>query len=297
MLTRTEAYELYLKSLTLNQESNNESDKEVVITERYMQMFEKALKKTRTRKIKKTPITKKEAGEVFVILDSNLYFVLSNTEQYPYEVFIASPFWELASNKDLIVEMDDGTTWVLESIIRYVNNELIDNTAKIGEFSKQDIEIMKNFLTHGKELPENRKGFTLPHSESNPIELFRRKEVERSLFLTVHSIFSSYTQAKIPETVVIDMENSLAEQQILKEASSKLAATSFENFISTEFGELIKDKKHIIVNFKKELVGSMCKVYIHGEIIYEGILPKQLNITTNIKHIEDIEDKLLIEIL
>ncbi len=51
-------------------------------------------------------------GDVYAI--GSLYYIVADTDEYPYEVYIASPYWELASHKDLIVdgrERDTGTIY------------------------------------------------------------------------------------------------------------------------------------------------------------------------------------------
>ena len=119
-------------------------------------------------------------GDVYAI--GSLYYVVADTEEYPYEVFIASPYWELASDKDLIVDGADRR-WVITSIVRYVSDEILSQSCQFDTISRKVLKIMRNYVEKGDPLPKEFTGLSYIEGKGFYQELFRNKEEERSRIL------------------------------------------------------------------------------------------------------------------
>ncbi len=128
-----------------------------------------------------------QVGEVYAF--RSLYFVMSDVEYYPYEVFIVSPYWELASHEDLIADGKDRR-WVVESLVRYVRDELLSVALKMDDIPAKDVEIMKNYIDKGEPLPEERTGLSYIEGMGSYQEMFREKERERSIALSAVGVAS-----------------------------------------------------------------------------------------------------------
>jgi hypothetical protein len=232
-------------------------------------------------------------GDIFML--ANLFFVISDIEEYPYEVFISSPYFELACEKDLIVESQNGKIWVMESITRYVTDELLENAIKVDSIHQESIAIMQNYIKGKSELPKDKIGLKYAKNNDSYQHLFRENQRRISLFLTIESI--NKNDLDIPETIEIDLNNSQQKKEFYQSESNRLSASSFEDFILTQFGEIIKKDNILKINFNNKTAGLIARLYLNKEIIYEGILPKNLKIKSNIKHAEYIKDNLEIEFL
>ena len=122
-----------------------------------------------------------QVGEVYQL--GSLYFVMSDVEYYPFEVLIVSPYWELASNEDLIVD-GKGHRWVIENLVRYVRDEILSVSLKVDEISREDINTMKAYIDEGKPLPKNQTGLSYVEGKGFYQELFKETERERSIALS-----------------------------------------------------------------------------------------------------------------
>ncbi len=281
-------YELYLRSI------ENMEDKNFIMetTENDLKIF-RNIQDTLNKK--PILIDKKNAvceGDIFIF--NNLYFVISDKETYPYEVLIVSPFWELGTHKDIVVNGEENR-WVIESIARYVTDEIIEKSLHIDRVDKKYIEIMKSYLNDETPLPENLTGTEYKDDENSFYELFRKSEIKRSLILTVSSI--EELDDEIDEKIEIDIRNIEAENRAVKEFETKLAAASFERFITTQFGEIIKKDDGIDINFKEDFAGCLAEISINNSTVFDGYLPKKLKIHTNIKYPEQLKEIMNIELL
>ncbi len=281
-------YELYLHSI----KNSEEEDFGMEVTEGDLKIFhsiQDTLDKKPILMDKKNEICE---GDIFIF--NNLYFAVSDMKTYPYDVLIVSPFWELATHKDIVVKGEENQ-WVIESITRYVTEEILERSLQIDRVDKKYIEIMKAYLNNEAPLPENLTGTKYEEDDSSFYKLFRKSEIKRSLILTVSSI--EELDDEIDEKIEIDIRGSEAENRAVKEFETRLAAASFEKFIPTRFGEIIQKDDGIDINFKEDFAGCLAKVSINGSKVFEGYLPRKLKIHTSIKYPEQLEEITDIELL
>ncbi len=230
--------------------------------------------------------TEPHIGEIYLF--NTLYFVISDVEYYPYEVFIASPYWELASNEDLIVEGKEQR-WVIESIVRYVGDEILAASLKVDEISEKDVNIMKAYINEGKPLPENQTGLSYIAGKGFYQELFKESERKRSLFLMPDIGY----EEDIKEEITINLSQYI--ENLEDSLNQRLAAASFDAVIVAEYGDIIKESKSIIVYFNEKYAGVLAKVYAGIKLIYEGFLPKKLILKSTLKHPQSLLEILKIE--
>jgi len=235
---------------------------------------------------------KPKIGNLYMF--DSLFFVISDNEEYPYEVFIVSNFWELATNEDIIIESEAGDKWVIESIVRYVDDDILEKSTHIDDIDTKFIDIMKDYIHNNKSLPEKMVG--MEASEHSFQEKFKKHEVKRSMILTAESLFYEEDE-EMPHNITVSIKNSDIERDVLLKQEYALAAASYEGFIKTQFGEMIKKDGVITIKFDEQYIGLIAKIYANKKEIYSGILPERLNIETEIERIESLKEVLEIEFL
>lgn len=259
-------YKQYLKSL-------KEADNNIKINQKEIKLPEYVLENADN-----DDYIKLEVGNIYQIDD--LYYAIADKDAYPYEVFICSPFWELATEEDLIAEGKERT-WVVESIVRYVNKRYFDRSIFIDKISKDDILLMRDYIHKGKALPSDKVGFKTENKNAFQ-RLFKESEQRRSLFM-----------------MPFFMGNKIENQITLKPLKIKdlpMAADSFEPFASVEHIEIVENEKYITLLFDDEFAGCIAKVYLKDNLIYEGVLPKRLNIAVKL-HPEQVKEILKVEFI
>lgn len=272
-------YEQYLKDL---EQEVKETD--IEISKREIENLRKTqgLLKKQTR----AALPESKIGDVYLI--NNLYFSISDTEECPYEVFIVSPYWELASDKDLIAEGKERR-WVIENLVRYVEEEVLEKSIKVDELKKEDIKIMQDFVNEGKNLPDNRVGLSYIEGKGSYQELFKESERKRSLFLMPDLGYEAYVEEEITINLskfIKELENTLG---------NRLAAASFDNLIVSEYGDITKEDENLVVYFNDKYAGTLARIYAEDTPIFEGFLPKKLIFKSNLRHPQTLEEILKIE--
>ena len=131
-------------------------------------------------------------GNLYAI--ASLYYVVADTDEYPYEVYIASPYWELASHKDLIVDGRERR-WAMLSVVRYVTDGVLAQSFKFDEITPEEVRIMKRHIHFAEPLPYRMTGLSYREGDNSFQELFRNREIERSRVLLA-SMFQSEDQVE-----------------------------------------------------------------------------------------------------
>ena len=272
-----------------NELAETEFKKEFDTSDKDKEMLKKAIDKTKSSipedynllvsKHYKLP----NIGTVYLLPKEKLYFVLSDMEEYPYEVYICSPYCEFATDEDMIVSVN-GECWVLENIVRYVTDEIIKTSFYVGGIDLKDIASMKS----GK-IPDSKKGFRYG-SDNSPSIIFRKNEIARSLFLSAYSVEElDNLENGFEEEVIVDIRNKQSEAEILSQKEFLAAASSFDSFVNVSFGSMYKSQDFIVFEFNDEFVGTNSTVKISNNLIFEGLLPKRLKLKTNINHIQELK--------
>ncbi len=273
-------YEQYLNDL---EQKIEETDK-VEVSKKNIENLREAqnLLKKQTQNISTEP----QIGDVFLI--NSLYFSISDTDECPYEVFIVSPYWELASDKDLIADGKERR-WVIENLVRYVEEEVLEKSIKVDELKKEDIKIMQDFVNEGKKLPDNRVGLSYIEGKGSYQELFKESERKRSLFLMPDLGY----ERDIEEEITINLSPYIKELESM--LSRRLAAASFDSLIVSEYGDITKENKNLVVYFNEKYAGTLARVYAEDTQIFEGFLPKKLIFKSKLRHPQTLNEILKIE--
>lgn len=276
-------YEQYLKDIENTEEK---PEIEITVSEKELEYLRKAkaLLKTKIQLIQEEP----RVGDVYQF--ENVYFVISDTEEYPYEVFIVSPYWELASDKDLIATGKERR-WAIESLVRYVEDDILRKSIKVDEINKEDIKIMQDFINEGKGLPKNRVGLSFIEGEGFYQELFKENERKRTLFLLPDLGY----EPEIEEEVVINLNQYIPELE--NTLNQRLAAASFDALIVKEYGDITKEDGNFVIYFNEEYAGTLAKVFVGNILIFEGFLPKKLILKSTLEHPQTLAEILKIELL
>ncbi len=226
------------------------------------------------------------AGGVYQF--GNIYFVIIEDKEYPYEAVILTPYWELASEKDVITEFD-GRKWGLISLIRYVDDEILAKSIKIGEIDSEDIKDIYEKVENGKEIPQHKRGLNGKYQDK-----FRKMEAERTFVINSVDLDGEY---EIPEVVEIDLVKLGIDDLLTKSESMRLAAASFDELKRYEFGEMVKDDDGITIVFNDDFKGFYAEIFISGIKIYEDILPQMLKLKTAVRTIETVTSNMGIKYL
>jgi len=235
---------------------------------------------------------KAETGKVY--LYKNTYYAIADLKE-PYEAYVCSPFWELATDKDLITEVN-GEWWALEGIVRYVTQEVLNKSVEIGEINPADLEAMKAFIHENHPLPSDRTGL-VPGGKNDPRWKFRQEELRRSLILTAEALNKIFEEEEAAEDKATVIELNIAHSQVEQSIRSdlKAAAASFEDYIQTDFGELIKQNGLFVLMVDDAFVDKPCTINIAGETVYHGYLPEVIKIKTTLNNLETFLSHLQIE--
>ncbi|WP_025209730.1 hypothetical protein [Hippea sp. KM1] len=225
-------------------------------------------------------------GDVYQF--ESLYFVISDTEECPYEVFIASPYWELASDKDLIVDGKEHR-WVIESLIRYVEEDVLDRSIKIDQVSEDDVRIMQRFINEGDRLPKERTGLSYIKGSGSYQELFKENERKRSLFLMPDLGY----EPEIAEEATVNLSQYI--EGLEKTLNQRLAAASFDALIVSEYGDITKENDNFVIYFNEKYAGTLSRVYAKDAVVFEGFLPKKLILKSTLEHPQTLLEILKIE--
>jgi len=272
-------YEQYIKDL-----KEEKIDLKMQVSQKDIEILRKA--KSKQPKVSQKQETPK-IGEVYII--DALYFVISDIEEYPYEVFVVSPYWELASDEDLITDGRERR-WVIENLVRYVDKRILGQSLKVDEIRKEDLELMQNFINGSvDQLPKEKTGLSYERGKGYYQELFKEKERERSLFLMPDLGY----EPEIEEEVEIDLTNTI--KDITKQLNQRLAAASYDAFIVAKYGGITKEDEMFYIYFNDDYCGTLSRVYVADNLVYEGFLPKKLLIKSDIKHPQLLKEVLKIE--
>ncbi len=278
-------YALYLQSI------KGEEVMDIKVEKRDIEILEKAQNNIKPNMF----VIKQESPKTgYLYMLGNLFFVINDASQHPYEIFICSNFWELATDKDIIIQSKSKDTWALESIIRYIDEDTLNQATHIDEIDEKYLNIMRDYLYNDIDLPKNIVGMkATPNSFQ---EKFRKHEIKRSMALTIDSLFYE-EEANTPSTITINIKETELEKNIINKHKHSMAAASYEKFIQTKFGEMIKKDKVITIKFDEQYAGLIAKLYANNKEIFFGTLPKRLNIETNIDKLEILKENLEIEFL
>jgi len=278
-------YEQYLKDI--NSEQNFENlDKETISSE----LKEKIKQKITSAKpiLKKSQNKKPKVGEIY-IFGKALYFAIAETEEYPYKVYIATPYWELCTHEDLIVE-GKYQKYGLTNIIRYVSDETLSLSMKIDEIDEEEIKLMNDFL-EGKigELPKAKRGMQIEKKDNYSLNAkFKTSERERSILLLADVFFEN---EEIPKEIEIELPLNIQSRSNLA-----MAAASKSRYAQADFGDIFSTKNGVKINFKKQYCGDTAIIYLYDEKLFSGVLPEILIIKGEISA-EEIKQYMRIKLI
>ena len=277
-------YEQYIKDIENSQE---QMETKIEVSEKELEHLRDAQKLIKT----KTNLTTEEPQPGDVYQFENVYYVISDVEEYPYEAFVTSPYWELASDRDLIAD-GEKQRWVIENLVRYIEDDVLNLSVKIDHIPKQDIKIMQDYIHEGKKLPQEKTGLSYIEGEGFYQELFKENERKRTLFLLPDLNYES--EFEIDEEVVINLSQYIPELENM--LNQRLAAASFDALIVKEYGDITKEDDNFVIYFNEEYSGTLAKVFVDNILIFEGFLPKKLILKSTLEHPQTLAEVLKIEL-
>lgn len=131
-----------------------------------------------------------EVGNVYEYYDESfpIFFTILDTDEDLYISLVMTPYWEMASDKALIVNFEHllSNKFAILPIILNLNSNFIKKATYIGKLQREDIEILTKFYNGEiQELPEDRRGFSYPEGEGFYQEEFLKNEIERTFKLNI----------------------------------------------------------------------------------------------------------------
>ncbi|MBK3332644.1 hypothetical protein GWK41_06150 [Persephonella atlantica] len=135
----------------------------------------------------KTPVKTKKAefpleqGNIYLFFKKQIpiYYLIIDRIDGLYEVLKVSNYWELANQNDFIIKVDDEMFAIETWNNFYLTEEEVKKSMYIGKLSEEDFKILTDYIS-GKisELPQNKRGLTVPISENFYQIKFHQKESE-----------------------------------------------------------------------------------------------------------------------
>jgi len=180
-------YKDYKKAIS-NQKEVEEQTPEFKISENEIKGVLEILNKVSPSEFEKNE--KIEIGNVYEYQDENfpIFFTILDNDEDLYISLVMTPYWEMASDKALIVNFEHllSNKFAILPIILNLNSNSIKKATYIGKLQKEDIETIRKFY-NGElpELPKDKRGFPYPDNECFCQEEFLRSEIERTFKLNI----------------------------------------------------------------------------------------------------------------
>ncbi len=218
-------------------------------------------------------------GDVFFIELDNIpvyYIILDEEDKDIFKVAKVSEWWRLANQNDMLTEIL-GDTFIIEPWNKFfLTREEIEKSSYIDTISKEDKDLLKDFL-EGKieELPENKRGSFVPEGNYNFYQnKFHKKEAEmvKDYGLRIFEIIDN-KELEDSELNIIE----LAPDRLKKE---ELAAGE-ENkvFIGENFTLFYKKEKGEIEFIPSEnIIGKSAILKIFNEDYFFENLPEKIKL-------------------
>jgi len=106
------------------------------------------------------------------------------------EGLLMSEFWELATNTDMIVELDHpiASKWMIETDKRLylTGKEIYRITSRLNE---NDRTILKDIILNGRPVPIQKSGPKIPPNPKDPRMKFKLEELEKTMLVNKHLFY------------------------------------------------------------------------------------------------------------
>ncbi len=242
----------YINSIENPVEIDIESRLDKQTKKRILDKFKTPIK---LEKSKKTPV---KEGDILLFFKGHIpihYLIIDKIDNL-YEVLKVSNFWELGNQNDMIVKIQDETYIIETWNSFYLTEEEITKSMYIGKLSEEDFKILTDYLS-GKisELPENKRGLTVPLDDNFYQIKFHQKESEIVREYKLRIFEEEENVIQIPperEKEILIPLVAGREKTVLSCDKFLLKKLPEENLIQMIFSPEIQGKKAVITIFDEQ---------------------------------------------
>ncbi|WP_456402420.1 hypothetical protein [Persephonella sp.] len=226
-----------------------------------------------------------ESGNVYEYPTGNLPIIFTILEEKNNTIIalVMTPFWELASDRALIVEFNHplSETFAVLPIILNLEEEFIKTKSiYLGKLNKEDFKILRDFYNGKiKELPEEKRGLSYPKGQNYYQELFLKYEIRRTfqlqMFMSDKSFHESYDEpdheSEHPHIPMYTLPTKKLQEQTLKSGEEELSykGKNFTMFLNAK-------ENRIEVVPSEDIIGKKAIIKIFDEEHEIESLPKEL---------------------
>jgi len=266
-------YDEYKKAISNKEEEKSISDIEFKVTKDEINKILDMAEKTESKKIEvKEEI---EVGNVYEYFDENLpiIFTILEKENDIYIALVLTLYWELASDRALIVNFDHPLSkkFAVLPIALNLDKDFIKNeTVYVGKLKKEDIQILQKFYNgEREELPPNKRGLSYPEGENYIQEKFLKDEIKRTFKLQAFVKTPEFWE----EDAIIELPPERLVEQPLAAGEEKTVYRG-ENFILF----YNKEKKEIELKPFDDLVEKSIAIKVFNEEFGFRNLPAEVKL-------------------
>ena len=212
----------------------------------------------------KTPVKTKKAefpleqGNIYLFFKNQIpiYYLIIDRIDGLYEVLKISNYYELGNQNDMIVSIG-GETYTVETWNNfYLTEEEVKKSMYVGKLSEEDFKILTDYLS-GKisELPENKRGLTVPLDDNFYQIKFHQKESEIVREYKLRIFEEEENVIQIPperEKEILIPLVAGREKTVLSCDNFLLKKLPEENLIQMIFSPEIQGKKAVITIFDEQ---------------------------------------------
>ncbi|WP_456382975.1 hypothetical protein [Persephonella sp.] len=221
-----------------------------------------------------------EFGEVYFFVNKKgvpIFFMINGkveeSKNELYSVYKVSDFTEFATQKDFIFEMNN-LSYIVETWNEfYLYKDSIENALFIGKLSNEDLYILQDVLDGIIEIPQEKRGLTIPEDGNYIQHKFQEEEV-KDIETYKSLIFEIFEDIEVEEEINF-LEEMLSKSLEEVEVPELVFASEEETYAEKEDFILLKEQNIIRIKItNKQLIGKKVLMEIFGKKI-KTILPEE----------------------
>ncbi|MDQ7055055.1 MAG: hypothetical protein Q9M89_00525 [Persephonella sp.] len=241
----------YIKNIESPIEINTESRLDIETKKRILNKFKTPVELKKAEKIIKE-------GNIYLFFKGHIpiYYLILDRINDLYEVLKVSNYYELANQNDMITKVNDEIFAVETWNNFYLTEEEIKESIFIGKIPEEDYKILKDFIEGRiKNLPEDKRGLTVPLDENFYQIKFHQKESEIVREYKLRVFEEEENVIQIPperEKEILISFVAGREKTVLNCDKFLLKKLPEENLIQMIFSPQLQNKKAVITVFGEE---------------------------------------------
>ena len=220
-----------------------------------------------------------EFGEIYYFLTENrtpVFFMINGkieeSKKNLYSVYKVSDFIDFATQEDFLFELN-GLPYMVETWNEfYLYEDDIKEALFLGKLSEEEISILENAIDGISEIPEERRGLTIPDDENSYIQnRFKEDELNDVLpYKTlIFKLFEDIGEKEVE--FIIELPPERLENQPLA-AAEEIQSYTGENFVLF----LNKDKKILILEPFDEVKGKKGTIKVFNKEYKVDGIPEEI---------------------